>query len=499
MQFGDYEGLTYLGKLKPQKSTQIAGSRLGVGFECLDRDAWNPEQAWPVLDNLGVKWARVQTGWARTEKQRGVYDFAWLDAIVDKLLERGVQPWLSLSYGNPAYTEQMNTAPRGQEPVYESCPPAGVGFPPIHSQAERTGWQNYVRALVRHFRNRVTHYEVWNEPDLLGFWKCQPKAAEYVDLVRLTATPVRELQPDAKLIGGALAWGMTAWSIKYLEDCFAAGLHELIDIITYHGYKSIPERHSTQEIDAFRNLIRKHKPQLVYWQGEAGMVSHVPEASRGQSALSTMPCSEAIQARMLLRRALLELHNGCGMTSYFHMADFAKYGGQGSTFHYGLVRLEDGSPKPSYFALQTLCTLLHDPMVPANGASACHMSVLRDTHDPRATRTFTWHANFLRGDVPVHAWWLPEAVEDDPIYLHAEMNYWLEKGLRLDEPVLIEPVSQEVYAAPTHWDKRTCGETWMTPDPQAQGLRVFRPVPVSNSPLLLTDRSIIEVQADRSS
>ncbi len=46
-----------------------------------------------------------------------------------------------------------------------------------------------------------------------------------VDLVRLTAEPLREEQPDAKLIGGAIAWGMTVWSLKYLEDCMKAGLH----------------------------------------------------------------------------------------------------------------------------------------------------------------------------------------------------------------------------------------------------------------------------------
>ena len=99
------------------------------------------------------------------------------------------------------------------------------------------GWQNYVAELVKHYRDRVTHYEVWNEPDLLSFWKCQPKASDYVDLVRLTAGPLRKEQPNAKLIGGAIVWGMTVWSLKFLEDCMKAGLHELVDIVAYHGYK----------------------------------------------------------------------------------------------------------------------------------------------------------------------------------------------------------------------------------------------------------------------
>jgi hypothetical protein len=494
MKFQDYPNLTYLGKLKPRRSTDIGTSPLGVGFECLDRDMWDTNQAWPVIDELGIKWARVQTGWAKCEKQAGVYEFAWLDEIVDKLIERGVQPWLSFSYGNPVYTKDMNTAPPGVPPSHTRCNEFGVGFPPIQTEAERVGWQNFVRALVKHFRDRVTHYEVWNEPDLLSFWKCQPKAADYVKLVRMTAEPLREEQPDAKLIGGAIAWGMTVWSLKFLEDCMKAGMHELVDIVSYHGYKSVPERHSSQEIDAFKQIIGKYKPSLEYWQGEAGVQSQVPEDGNA-GALSTMKLSEAIQARMALRRTLLELHNGCSMNSYFHMADFAHYAGDRHTYHYGLVRLEDGSPKPAFYAYQTLCTLLADGMEPANGRTAAHMSVLADTEDPRATKAFTWHANFVKDGFPIHAYWIPESLENDPVVQEAELNFWLDSSLKLENPVLIDPVSQDIYAVEFKMDKRTCGETWMFDDPNAEGIHNFKPLPISIDPLIITDRSIVELSS----
>ncbi|MEI6425009.1 MAG: hypothetical protein WCP55_22550, partial [Lentisphaerota bacterium] len=122
-----------------------------------------------------------------------------------------------------------------------------------------------------------------------------------------------------------------------------------------------------------------------------------------------------------------------------------------------------------------------------------HMSVLNDTADPRATKVTTWHANFVRGEVPVQAWWLPESVEDDPEIRAAEMTFWMDRDLRLENPVLIEPVSQEVYAVKYDFDKRTCGETWMVPDSEAEGIRNFKPLPVSTDPLIMTDRSVIEV------
>ena len=82
----------------------------------------------------------------------------------------------------PAASAAPAAAPPGLPPSHSACnDPFGVGFPPIHTAAARGAWQAYVRALVRHFRGRVTHYEVWNEPDLTSFWKCGPRAADYVD------------------------------------------------------------------------------------------------------------------------------------------------------------------------------------------------------------------------------------------------------------------------------------------------------------------------------
>ena len=122
------------------------------------------------------------------------------------------------------------------------------------------------------------------------------------------------------------------------------------------------------------------------------------------------------------------------------------------------------------------------------------MSILDDTAAPRATKATTWHANFVRGNVPVHAWWIPESLENDPVVRQAEMYLWMDSFLRLDNPVMVDPVSQEVYAVKYDFDKRTCGETWMVPDPEAEGIRHFKSLPVSTDPLILTDRSIIEIK-----
>lgn len=99
------ERLINVGKVKAKNSSEIQESRFGLGMEKLDRDAFDPNKVYDKVAALGVKWIRLQSGWQKTEKQKGIYDFAWLDEQVDNLLQRGLTPWLCLCYGNEIYDD----------------------------------------------------------------------------------------------------------------------------------------------------------------------------------------------------------------------------------------------------------------------------------------------------------------------------------------------------------------------------------------------------------
>ena len=80
--------LTKISKIAPKASKDIKKSIIGLGFEKLDRDVFDPEKSYDFVAKSGVKWARLQSGWQRTEKRKGVYDFKWLDDIVDSMLKK---------------------------------------------------------------------------------------------------------------------------------------------------------------------------------------------------------------------------------------------------------------------------------------------------------------------------------------------------------------------------------------------------------------------------
>ena len=49
------EQLKKIGQIKPKRSVDIQKSRIGLGFEKLDRDVFDPEKSYPFVAETGVK------------------------------------------------------------------------------------------------------------------------------------------------------------------------------------------------------------------------------------------------------------------------------------------------------------------------------------------------------------------------------------------------------------------------------------------------------------
>lgn len=322
-------------------------SRLGIGMECLDRDLWDPEPAYAHLSDLGIRHARLQSGWARTEKEKGRYDFAWLDGIVNELVRRGVEPWISLSYGNPIYAAACD----GEQSY------TGQKMNPLHSPDGLAAWQAYVRAIVKRYGAQVKVWEVWNEPDCTHFFKPLPGKTwmeEYVELLRITSEAVRAVQPDAR-IAVCTAAGPDV-RLRQTIRLFELGAGRYADVYTFHAYNARPEDFTRTGQDAFYGAIRRHAPKIEFWRGEAGLSSK----NSGRGALSDIPLSEETQARWMSRHLVRDLADPeISLTSYFHLFDFDHYTHE-VTYHYGVLRDKDYSRKPSFAVLQRIKRLFDD-------------------------------------------------------------------------------------------------------------------------------------------
>ena len=357
------ERLIKIGKVKTKKASEIKRSRIGIGFEKLDRDIFNPENAYDKLADIGVKWVRIQSGWARTEKEKGVYDFKWIDSVVVNLLDRGLIPWINLCYGNGLYDEAASK-------VF-----GAVGCPPIKSGEAKNAWANYVKALAEHMKGRVTYYEVWNEPDGAWCWKHGPSGKEYGEFVVNTSIALKSGDSDAKVVGGALCIGKT---LDFAYDAFMQGMGEHIDAFSFHEYV-IDETIVFRHVKALRGLCDAFNPKIEIIQGESGSQSR----SDGHGAMRKGAWSPRKQTKQLLRHLMADLITDVKFTSYFSCVDMiealnGEAGNLSSYLDYGYFGVlgadfdAEGhsvgtyTPKPSYYALQALAAMFSDDVKKAD-------------------------------------------------------------------------------------------------------------------------------------
>jgi hypothetical protein len=441
-------------RVKARASKEIAASPISIGFETLDRKMFEPERTYPHLAKLGVKWARCQTGWARTESRKGEFDFRWLDEVVDSLLGIGIQPWFNLGYGNTLYTPGA---------AHESA----VGWAPLNNDDAKQAWLRYVDKIGERYASRVKHWEIWNEPNIAGFWQPEkPDPARYVELVRMTAPVLRKRVPGSVLIGGAYA-GLTA--LDYFEGCFESGLANLVDKVSYHPYRGVPEENYENDLRAFRGIINRYKPGMPIWQGENG----APSTNNSTGALRELEWDEARQARWLLRRLMTDLALDVEVSSYFQTVDMVNYvwssGQSGMTNSKGVLRGREYTPKASYYALQNLCAIVDsdlkrtDLLVRAGGPGI----------DSIALRT----ASFVKKGRPVYAWWHPANLQKGFESQKARLTVWSGKAAKLDNAAIVDLLTGDIVPAPK--------------PASASGLTAFDSVPVRDYPLLLTDASLL--------
>lgn len=266
-----------------QKTLSETDNDFHIGCEALDRGYSDYNSYKAYLQPLGIKYIRLQAGWARCEKEAGVYDFGWLDEIIDDAVSKGLEPWLQTSYGNPLYKGGGNS--------YSSSA--------IPTSAEAlAAWDQWVTALAERYKDKVHVYEVWNEPDL----RIADGTNSINDVIGLnirTAEAIKSVNPEAQVAALALAKADATIVQQFMEGVKKAGKNGLFDYITYHAYSYIPEQ-SQVEAERLRNTMSAYGSKIKLWHGESG----APSKGHLSGALSDYDWSEISQAKWALRNMI---------------------------------------------------------------------------------------------------------------------------------------------------------------------------------------------------
>ncbi len=280
----------------------------------------------------GAGWIRDEVRWSMAEEEKGVIIIPeqW-DYFVDEAIAAGLQPVLILAYGNPHYDE---------------------GGPP-HTEEALLAYANYVQAVTEHFKSRVSHFEIWNEYNHEAFNITSRPPQDYVSMLKVAYTTIKEVNPDATVIGGATS----GVDIEWIGEILSLGAAEYMDALSYHPYTqpNNPEHggffYAAVEMPAF---LEEYDVNLPLWVTEVGW----------PSAQSDYSVSEMEAAEYLARTYVLGIAAGVDKIFWYDLINDGIDPTQ-PEHNFGLLRgWQDPymplSAKYSYLAYNTVAGTLAD-------------------------------------------------------------------------------------------------------------------------------------------
>lgn len=460
--------LPLLGKVQPRSSHEIASSNWSIGGETMDRDYTTFDEWKQYLGPTGAKKIRLQAGWAKCEPEKGVYNFEWLDEIIDGVIAQGVEPWLQTSYGNPIY--------EGGGDIFLSA-----GFPT--SEEALAAWDQWIFELVKRYKGRVKVWEIWNESDI----NAENSADEYSKLFVRTADIIRAEIPEAEIYALSLAGiNKRNYVRSFLEYLKKYDKLHLVDVITLHGYTYRPEDNYPAYFKMLR-LIQSYADHIIIGQGELG----APSENQPYYALRNYPWTETSQSKWLLRRLLGDLGHDIP-SLYFTIIDMnyvRRYENKNgkvtlldepvyTTNTKGLLKANKdnsvASVKPSYYAYQNITSIFDNrleriPNYPYTTTSDSSLSV------------YAYQTNGF--DYQVVSIWVNSAVPGNTNEKTlADFEF---AGGNFKEPVYVDMRTGEVYEIPTSNWKRN-GSSYS-----------FSNIPIYDSPILIADKRLVLIQEEK--
>jgi xylan 1,4-beta-xylosidase len=182
-----------------------------------------------AVNELGFRYIRFHAifhdvlGTVRVEDGRAVYDWSKIDQLYADLLSRHIKPFVELGFtpnalatsGNSVFYWKGNT-----------------------SHPDPAAWHDLVTAFIRHLEERyglhevrTWYFEVWNEPNLSGFWEGADQSA-YFELYDATSRAVKSVDPNLRVGGPATAGA--AWVPEFLAHVKQSGA--VVDFVSTHTY-----------------------------------------------------------------------------------------------------------------------------------------------------------------------------------------------------------------------------------------------------------------------
>ena len=311
-----------------------------------------------TADELGFRYIRFHAifhdvlGTVRVENGKTLYDWTKIDRLYDDLLARHIKPFVELGFTPKALATSNSSIFYWQGNT---------------SHPKPEGWRDLIDAFIRHIEARYGKsevrdwfFEVWNEPNLSGFWEGADQKA-YFELYDLTSKTIKSVD-SALRVGGPGTAG-AAWVPEFLAHVKQNGAP--VDFVTTHTYgvdggfldeNGKEDTKLSPSPDAIAGDVRRVREQIEA-SAFPGLPLYFTEWSTSYTPRDFVHDSYISGAYILAKlKACQGLLQGMSYWTYTDL--FEEPGPPRESMHggFGLLNRE-GIRKPSFFAYKYLHAL----------------------------------------------------------------------------------------------------------------------------------------------
>lgn len=213
-----------------------------------------------ILNRLGIRWARSwgrpDLVWHLVEPRKGEFDFRTADRMIDGMRKNNVKVLGVLGYP-PLWAAEPPPESKGKIRYSES--------PGRWKPRSGEEWSTYVREVAKHFKGRVSFYEIYNECD----FKTPGHPAtfsgsteEYFELLKRAAKEIRTVDPRSKVLITGFSMIAGAVDTAMPEDLLKLGAADVVDIWNLHSYQAL------LNVPEMKAMVHARKPGMPFWQTE---------------------------------------------------------------------------------------------------------------------------------------------------------------------------------------------------------------------------------------
>ncbi|MEU4653080.1 cellulase family glycosylhydrolase [Streptomyces sp. NPDC023723] len=285
----------------PSTAGRAGGGRtkpLDFGLAYSDTLPWMSDadlaQALDDAADLGITWIRADLAWTNIQPDSPT-QYLWerFDRVASAARERDLTVLATLGY-TPQWSRDAACMYKNQ-----SCPPAdNARFAQFATEA-----------VTRYAAMGVHAWQIWNEPNISGFWPGGPDPERYTDMLAQVSQAVRAADSEAFVVMAGLANADTEGAGKrqsaadFLDAALKLGAAEHIDAVSFHPFSRtlLPSTKTGdspyERVDGARKSLTAvlksyEQTGLEIWLTETGSPTH----GRGAAADSEQPGEDATHA-----------------------------------------------------------------------------------------------------------------------------------------------------------------------------------------------------------